>query len=282
VTTTPEENKEILRRWSREVFNAKQVEVIDDLKVPNYADWSRFPGQAPTLESYKKTLRMFFQAFPDFHFTAEETLAEADMGLIRGTWRGTHTGTFMGLTPTGKEVGCRRLDFFKFGEGKMTEHWGAGLELPVLELMGFRPPPLPRTEDEGPRGAARRFFEGLLHQRNPGAAAELFTGAAAEWLPRSLRTVMLQTAIPDAEFVVEHIITEGEKVAIHSTVTGTHLGTYMGIPPTGKTVSVARIDVFHTVGGKILESWHEWDNVSLLVQLGVVGGPPSPSPGPIG
>lgn len=270
VTTTPEENKKILHRWCAEVFNGKKVEIVDELKVPNYADWSRFPGQAPTLESYKVTLNMFFAAFPDFQFAALDTIAAGELGLIRGVWRGTHSGSFFGLPPTGKEVSGERIDFFRFGEGKMTEHWGTGLEFPVLELMGFKPEAKAAAPGD-PLGPARRFLEDVLQKRNVQAADDLLAGSSSDLMKRSLNVLALHTAFPTGEMTVEHTLREGDKVAIHSTLTGEHLGTFLGIPPTGKRVAVTKIDYFQLAGDKIVDSWHQWDNVSLLFQLGIIG-----------
>jgi predicted ester cyclase len=273
-TTTPEENKKILHRWCGEVFNAKKVDMIDQLKVPNYADWSRFPGQAPTLESFKGTLRMFFTAFPDFEFRVDDTIASGDMGLIRGHWRGTHTGSFLGLPATGKSVGGERIDFFRFSEGKMSEHWGTGLELHVLELMGFSPKVETPDLSRGSKGIVRPFFDSILQQRNPMAVDSLFAGDAAGGFRQSLDMLLLHSAFPDGQVTVEHVMAEKDKVAVHSTLSGTHLGTYLGVPPTGKKVSVTKIDILRLDGGKIVESWHQWENVSLLIQLGVVNPPP--------
>jgi predicted ester cyclase len=103
------------------------------------------------------------------------------------------------------------------------------------------------------------------------AVDELCTGYAGDILKQSMDMLLLHAAIPDAQVTVEHTIAEADKVAVHSTLTGTHLGAFLGVPPTGKRVSVTKIDIFRVAGSKVVESWHQWDNVSLLVQLGAIG-----------
>lgn len=268
--TTPEQNKAIIHRWCAEVFNQKKVDVVDELKVSEYADWTPFPGQAPTLEAYKHTLRLFFVAFPDFHYTVSETIAEGEMGVVRGRWAGTHTGNFLGLPPSGKKVGGQRIDMFRFAQGKMSEHWGCGLELAGLELMGFSAPTNGSVDGDGNKGHALQFVKQILNDRNLVAIDGLVEGYTSDHFKQALGLLLVLGALPDAELTVEHVVAEGDKVAVHSTLTGTHQGRFLGIEPTGKPVSIAKIDMFRFSGGKIVESWPFWDNAGLLVQLGAL------------
>ena len=81
---------------------------------------------------------------------------------------------------------------------------------------------------------------------------------------------MLLTAFPDLHFTIEDQLAEGDKVAARLTVSGTHTGVFMGIPPTGKHVTMTGIAISHWVGGKSDEVWINIDSLGLLQQLGVV------------
>ena len=81
-------------------------------------------------------------------------------------------------------------------------------------------------------------------------------------------------AFADMNCVIEVILAEGDKVARRVTWTGTHKGTYMGIAPTGKQVTLTVITIERIEGGKIAEQWGEADMLGLMQQLGVM-----PSPG---
>jgi steroid delta-isomerase-like uncharacterized protein len=80
-------------------------------------------------------------------------------------------------------------------------------------------------------------------------------------------------AFPDADTTIEDVIAEGDKVAIRWTLRGTHQGELLGIPATGKPVTVPGITIYRIVGGKIVEERGEEDGLGLLQQLGVVPTP---------
>ena len=81
---------------------------------------------------------------------------------------------------------------------------------------------------------------------------------------------MYITAFPDLQFTIEDIIAEGDTVVVRYTTRGTHQGNFMGIPPTGKRVSVTGIFIDRIVNGKAVEQWFNTDDLGLLQQLGVV------------
>jgi predicted ester cyclase len=70
-----------------------------------------------------------------------------------------------------------------------------------------------------------------------------------------LMTTMFRSAFPDFKATIDDIIAEGDKVAIRMTWSGTHKGEFMGIPPTGKSVSFGVFDVVRMAGGKFVEHW---------------------------
>jgi len=81
------------------------------------------------------------------------------------------------------------------------------------------------------------------------------------------------TAFPDARFTVEDDLAEGDLVVSRSTLCGTHQGEFMGIPPTGKPVTVTGIAIDRIVGGKFVEGWLNFDALGMLHQLGVIPAP---------
>jgi steroid delta-isomerase-like uncharacterized protein len=81
---------------------------------------------------------------------------------------------------------------------------------------------------------------------------------------------MLRTAFPDLRFEIHEMLAERDIVAFRSTMTGTHLGPFQGLPPTGKPVSVAHMHFVRLLDGKTTDLWHVWDVAGLMRQLGVV------------
>ena len=77
-------------------------------------------------------------------------------------------------------------------------------------------------------------------------------------------------AFPDFTAVVEDQIAEGDKVVTRKTVSGTHEGELMGIPPTGKRFEIPVIDIFRVVGGKCTDHWSVVDQMGMMQQLGLM------------
>jgi steroid delta-isomerase-like uncharacterized protein len=86
-------------------------------------------------------------------------------------------------------------------------------------------------------------------------------------------TTMLHSAFPDFKATIDDIIAEGDKVVIRQTWSGTQKGEFMGIPPTGKSVSFGVIDVIRMAEGKCVEHWGQMDSMGMMQQLGVIPGP---------
>ena len=84
---------------------------------------------------------------------------------------------------------------------------------------------------------------------------------------------MSRTALPDFHTTIEDMIAEGDKVVQRFTARGTHKGEFMGIPPTGKQVTITGIAIDRIAGGKIVENWVNMDMLGMMVQLGVVPPP---------
>ena len=87
-------------------------------------------------------------------------------------------------------------------------------------------------------------------------------------------TTMFRSAFPDFKATIDDIVAEGDKVVIRQTWSGTHKGEFMGVPPTGKSVSFGVIDIIRIAGGKFVEHWGQMDMMGMMQQLGAI-----PTPG---
>ncbi len=82
------------------------------------------------------------------------------------------------------------------------------------------------------------------------------------------------SAFPDRQITHHDVIAEGDKVLVRWSMTGTQRGDLMGIPATGKQITVTGLDYFRVATGKIAEMWQEVDQLGMMQQLGVI-----PTPG---
>jgi steroid delta-isomerase-like uncharacterized protein len=81
---------------------------------------------------------------------------------------------------------------------------------------------------------------------------------------------MLFRVYPDIHLTVEDVIAEGDKVVARNTVTGTHQGEFMGVGPTGKTVTYSEIFIFRFADGRVVETWGVVDVYAQMKQIGVL------------
>jgi steroid delta-isomerase-like uncharacterized protein len=127
----------------------------------------------------------------------------------------------------------------------------------------------------------RRLYEEVWNQRKLGVVDELLSASHALNDPNNpgsqvgpalykQRVVELTTALPDLCFTIEDTVAEEEKVVACWTFSGTHQGEYLGIPATGKKISVEGITIHHIKNGKILDSYTRWDALGLMRQLGAI------------
>jgi serine phosphatase RsbU (regulator of sigma subunit) len=131
--STAEENKAIFRRYAEEAGNQHNFEIVDEI-------FERYIAHQPygsTLvrgpQDVKRFHRAFLSAFPDFHITIDEQIAEGDKVVSRYTIRGTHQGDFRGMAPTGKEIELNGVTIFRFSEeGKVVESWDSYDQLSLM------------------------------------------------------------------------------------------------------------------------------------------------------
>ena len=78
-----------------------------------------------------------------------------------------------------------------------------------------------------------------------------------------------RSGFPDFKVDLEQVLADGDRVITQGVWTGTHQGEFMGIPATGKPISVGYIDIWRFVDGKAVENWVQMDMVGMMQQLGV-------------
>ena len=72
------------------------------------------------------------------------------------------------------------------------------------------------------------------------------------------------------QFTIEDVIAEGDRVVVRWMNSGTHVGEFAGIPPTGRAFSIAGVDIYRIAESRLAEHWHVVDQLAMLGQLGVL------------
>jgi steroid delta-isomerase-like uncharacterized protein len=132
-----------------------------------------------------------------------------------------------------------------------------------------------------------RFYEEVWNKGYLAVVDELIAADAVLHNPTTIvhgpeglkqYVAMYRTAFPDIHFTIEDEIAEGEKVVTRWTARGTHHDSLMGIPPTGRLVSMTGIVVSYLDQGLLVESWSNFDALGMLQQLGEIPAPPAQQP----
>jgi steroid delta-isomerase-like uncharacterized protein len=86
---------------------------------------------------------------------------------------------------------------------------------------------------------------------------------------------MYRTAFPDLKFEIEQIFAKDDKVVTYINITGTHKAEFMGVPASGKKISIKGIDIVRFKDGKAVEHWGMTDTMKMMSQIGAIPDNPS-------
>jgi predicted ester cyclase len=137
-----EENKNTFRRYVEEVSNKGKLDVVDEIfgRYVSHQPDGHTEERGP--EDVKRFIGEFRQAFPDFHSTIEDQIAEGDKVVTRWRASGTHQGEFRGAAPTGNRITVTGTGIFRFSEeGKVVESWDSFDQLGLMQQLGVLPQP---------------------------------------------------------------------------------------------------------------------------------------------
>jgi steroid delta-isomerase-like uncharacterized protein len=126
-----------------------------------------------------------------------------------------------------------------------------------------------------------RFVEEVINQGQLERADDLVVVDFVELDPfpgqqpgrEGLKEVIAQmrAAFPDLHWVLDEMVAEGEKVVSRFTWSGTHRDTFLGVPATGRSISVKGVVIDRIVEGKMVDSRILMDGLSMMQQLGAFG-----------
>ncbi len=132
------------------------------------------------------------------------------------------------------------------------------------------------------KALVRRFIQEVQNQHNLAAIDELYSPDFVDHSASPGQNgiegtkeffTMMFAAFPDMHFAILQQVAEGDQVMTHKTFHGTHQGTFLGIPASGKQVSVEVMDILTIRAGKITDHWTVADFLSMLQQIGAVPAP---------
>jgi predicted ester cyclase len=135
MSSLEENNKALVRRFLEELAKGN-LDVIDELLVPDFVDRSLLPGQGPTREDFKRLNQEFLDAFSTTGYTIEEQIAEGDTVVTKYRHSGVNRGEIPGLPPPSREQETiEGINIHRISGGKITEEWSTLDVRPVWDNL---------------------------------------------------------------------------------------------------------------------------------------------------
>jgi len=134
-----EENKAVVRRAFDEVAMG-DMNAVDEIIAPEFVrhDLAGGPETAGP-EGVKRLITGLRVAFPDLQTTIEDIFSDGEKVVVRFTARGTQSGPFMGIAPTGREATWSGVNIYRVADGKIRETWQLADGLGLLRQLGAAP-----------------------------------------------------------------------------------------------------------------------------------------------
>ena len=131
-----EQNKAVVRRLFEDHWNAKNPALVSELFGPTVS--LHTPDGALTgLDGASFLLQAYATAFPDFHLTIDDLVADGDKVVVRWTFTGTHRGPFADVPATGKRVNVPNgIAIYRLAGGKVGEGHLAWDKYALLQQLG--------------------------------------------------------------------------------------------------------------------------------------------------
>jgi predicted ester cyclase len=304
--SSPEEAKEVVRRWNDEGWSGGKYDLAYEIISPNmtvHGAGGQQIGMGP--DALIDLIRTWRTAFPDGYMEIDDLIVEGDLVGIRNTWRGTHQAEFYGIPPSGNRVTVTSVGLDRVQDGKVVEGWGELDMVGMMQSLGAMPMTGPGAvasgqdaswgptrSEPGPAAASVADNKALLLRfiraldgGDEGGVREVadqsdFVEHNPVWGTSDLDSVLEQTrmlrrALPDLQVRVDeqNMVGEGDQVAAHSILTGTHTGDDLyGVPASGKPITWTHSEFVRIRDGKIVERWVSADTLTLFQQAGVLPG----------
>lgn len=128
--TEPESTSERISRLYLDIFNARKLDLLDELLAPEFVSHLRV-GEIRGIEAFRAVMTDFYTAFPDVQWFVDEWVFTQERAVIRYHWQGTQAEAWLGIPPTHKIVRGEGLELLWIRDGRITEVWN------YSDLMGL-------------------------------------------------------------------------------------------------------------------------------------------------
>jgi steroid delta-isomerase-like uncharacterized protein len=121
--TSPDANIELVRAGFQ-AFNASDIDACVTRLAPDFIiNLAELPEPLHGREVWRQGVEMMKRSFPDIQAHIEDIFASHDRVAVRLTFRGTHTGEFLGFPATGRAIAYISHEFYRIADGLIAEEW---------------------------------------------------------------------------------------------------------------------------------------------------------------
>ena len=136
---TLDENKGIARQVIERIFMRQEDAAIDELISPTFVPHT-FGPMPPGREGLRAGMQRAGAGVSEAKFEIEDMIAEGDRVAVRLTTSARHTGTFMGIEPTGNRYSIDEIHIFRIADGQVIEHWHEFDKLALMRQLNGQAP----------------------------------------------------------------------------------------------------------------------------------------------
>jgi steroid delta-isomerase-like uncharacterized protein len=156
-SASPQDNKQIVRRFIEECWNQGKVNVVSDLLANNCRFHDEvFPHLTSGADNLRRHIESCRSGFPDLKFTIDDTIAERDEVVLHWTAQGTHKGPFLGMSPTNKKANVSGTSIFRLEGSKIVEEWANWNLMSMMQQLGIAQAPREQASKQGAGAKATR------------------------------------------------------------------------------------------------------------------------------
>ena len=123
---------QVVRQVAEEIWSRRAADAFERWHTPDVQNHTAPPGMDSSLASFRQAQTRFLDAFSDTRVDVFEQVVEGDRVASRIRMRGTHSGAFIGVAPTGKTVDVSGMRMDRVENGRIAEHWAV---IDLLSLM---------------------------------------------------------------------------------------------------------------------------------------------------
>jgi predicted SnoaL-like aldol condensation-catalyzing enzyme len=125
----PETNKKVIGAFADSVFVKKDLSAVDQYMRTDYIQHN--PLVKPGATGFRDFFSAWFASVPDWHYKLKKIVAEGNEVWVYGTYSGTLTKDWLGITATGQKYAFDAVDIFRVQDGRLAEHWD------VMDIYGL-------------------------------------------------------------------------------------------------------------------------------------------------